>query len=150
MARVKRGVTAHKRHKRLLDQAEGRKHALKLVKPRGRATRSLRDARSQAAQAPDRDWIVRINAGARAHGMTYGTLIAGLKKADVAIDRKILADLAARDDRAFGQIVEAARGRAGHRGRNQRLRALDSSSARGFVFRAGGSRRGPWASTSAR
>jgi large subunit ribosomal protein L20 len=54
-------------------------------------------------------WIVRINAAARANGLTYGQFIAGLKKADVAIDRKILADLAVRDGATFGKIAELAK-----------------------------------------
>ena len=94
MARVKRGVTAHKRHKRLLQDAEGRRGTRsKLVKP------------AREAQL----WIVRINAAARQNGLTYGQFIAGLKKADVEIDRKILADLAIRDSATFGRIAELAK-----------------------------------------
>ena len=55
-------------------------------------------------------WIIRINAAARPNGLTYGDFVAGLKKADIAIDRKILADLAVRDGATFGRIVEVARG----------------------------------------
>ena len=55
-------------------------------------------------------WIVRVNAAARAHGMTYGKFIQGLKAADITLDRKILADLAVRDDATFGRIVELAKG----------------------------------------
>ena len=115
MARVKRGVTAHKRHKRLLQDAEGRRGTnRKLVK---RAHESQLHALAYATRdrkQRKRDmrglWIVRINAAARIHGTTYGKLIAGLKKANVDLDRKILADLAVRDAGTFTQIVEAAKG----------------------------------------
>ncbi len=113
MARVKRGVTAHKRHKRLLHDAEGRRGTnRKLVK---RAHESELHALAYATRdrkQRKRDmrelWIVRINAAARIHGTTYGKLIAGLKKAGVDLDRKILADIAARDDATFGAIAEVA------------------------------------------
>jgi large subunit ribosomal protein L20 len=113
MARVKRGVTAHKRHKRLLHDAEGRRGTnRKLVK---RAHESQLHALAYATRdrkQRKRDmrelWIVRINAAARIHGTTYGKLIAGLKKANVGLDRKILADIAVRDDATFGAIAEVA------------------------------------------
>ena len=113
MARVKRGVTAHKRHKRLLHDAEGRRGTnRKLVK---RAHESQLHALAYATRdrkQRKRDmrelWIVRINAAARIHGTTYGKLIAGLKKANVGLDRKILADIAVRDDATFGAIIEVA------------------------------------------
>ena len=113
MARVKRGVTAHKRHKRLLHDAEGRRGTnRKLVK---RAHESQLHALAYATRdrkQRKRDmrelWIVRINAAARLHGTTYGKLIAGLKKAGVGLDRKILADIAVRDDATFGAIAEVA------------------------------------------
>jgi len=114
MARVKRGVTAHKRHKRLLDAAEGRKGTRsKLVKPAREAllhamAYATRD-RKQRKRQMRALWIVRINAAARTHGLTYGQLINGLRRADVALDRKILADLAVRDEATFGRIVEVAR-----------------------------------------
>ena len=115
MARVKRGVTAHKRHKRLLNAAEGRK----LTK--SRLIKASREANLHAMAYATRDrkqrkrqmrelWIVRINAAARTNGLTYGQFIAGLKKADIAIDRKILADLAVRDGATFGKIAELAKG----------------------------------------
>ncbi len=115
MARVKRGVTAHKRHKRLLDAAEGRRGTRsRLVKPAREAllhamAYATRDRKQRKRQMREL-WIVRINAAARQHGLTYGAFVAGLKKADVAIDRKILADLAIRDADTFGKIVEVARG----------------------------------------
>jgi large subunit ribosomal protein L20 len=114
MARVKRGVTAHKRHKRLLNAAEGRKGA------KSRLVKVAREANLHALAYATRDrkqrkrqmrelWIVRINAAARQNGITYGQLISGLKKADVQIDRKILADLAVKDAATFGKIAELAK-----------------------------------------
>ena len=88
MARVKRGVTSHKRHKRLMQDAEGRK---------GTKSRLVKPAREALLHA------------ARQNGLTYGQFIAGLKKADVEIDRKILADLAIRDAATFGKIAELAK-----------------------------------------
>src|SRR2546428_1303608 len=115
MARVKRGVAAHRRHKRLLKAAEGRKGTKsRLIKPAREAllhalAYATRD-RKQRKRQMRALWIIRINAAARQHGMTYGTLIASLKRAEITIDRKILADLAVRDDAAFGRIVEVAKG----------------------------------------
>jgi large subunit ribosomal protein L20 len=115
MTRVKRGVTAHKRHKRLLQAAEGRRGTRsKLVKPAREAllhamAYATRDRKQRKRQLREL-WIVRINAGVRQHGLTYGRFIAGLKRADVTIDRKILADLAVRDAATFARIVEVARG----------------------------------------
>jgi large subunit ribosomal protein L20 len=115
MARVKRGVTAHKRHKRLLNAAEGRRGTRsKLVKPAREAllhamAYATRDRKQRKRQLREL-WIMRINAAAREQGVTYGALIAGLRKADVGLDRKILADLAVRDAATFGRIVEVARG----------------------------------------
>ena len=115
MARVKRGVTAHKRHKRLLDDAEGRKGTRsRLIKPAREAllhalAYATRDRKQRKRQMRGL-WIVRVNAAARNHGMTYGRFIQGLKAADIALDRKILADLAVRDDATFGRIVELAKG----------------------------------------
>jgi len=102
MARVKRGVTAHKRHKsRLIKPArEALLHALAY------ATRDRKQRKRQMRQL----WIVRVNAAARLNGLTYGQFIHGLKKADVVIDRKILADLAIRDSATFGRIAEIAKG----------------------------------------
>ena len=114
MARVKRGVTAHKRHKRLLDAAQGRKGTRsRLVKPAREAllhalAYATRDRKQRKRQLREL-WIVRINAAARQHGVTYGALIAGLKRNNIALDRKILADLAVRDNGTFAQIVELAR-----------------------------------------
>ena len=115
MARVKRGVTAHARHKRLLEAASGRKGTRsRLVKPAREAllhamayaTRDRKQRKRQIRQL----WIIRINAAARQNGMTYGQLVAGLKRADVQLDRKMLADLAVRDAATFGRIAEVAKG----------------------------------------
>lgn len=114
MARVKRGVAAHKRHKRLLKDAEGRKGAKsRLIKPAREAllhalAYATRD-RKQRKRQMRALWILRINAAAREHGITYGAFVHGLKRADIAIDRKILADLAVRDAGTFGRIVEVAK-----------------------------------------
>jgi large subunit ribosomal protein L20 len=116
MARVKRGVTAHKRHKRLLNAAEGRRGTRsKLVKP---AREALLHAmayayvgRKQRKRQFRALWIVRLNAAARQHGLTYAKLISGLKSAGVSLDRKILADIAVRDAATFASIAEVARSR---------------------------------------
>ncbi|HVA86005.1 MAG TPA: 50S ribosomal protein L20 [Candidatus Saccharimonadales bacterium] len=115
MARIKRGVTAHRRHKRLLNDAEGRKGTKsRLIKPAHEALMhalayATRDRKQRKRQMREL-WIVRINAAARQNGLTYGAFIAGLKKANVEIDRKILADVAVRDAATFGRIVEVVRG----------------------------------------
>jgi len=115
MARVKRGVTAHQRHKRLLQDAEGRKGTRsRLVKPAREAllhalAYATRDRKQRKRQMRGL-WIVRINAAVRANGLTYSRFIKGLKSADIELDRKILADLAVRDAGTFTQIVEAAKG----------------------------------------
>jgi large subunit ribosomal protein L20 len=114
MARVKRGVTSHARHKRLLHDAEGRKGTRsRLVKPAREAllhalAYATRDRKQRKRQFRAL-WIVRINAAVRSHGMTYGHFINGLKAANVELDRKILADLAVRDAATFGRIVELAK-----------------------------------------
>ena len=114
MARVKRGVTTHAKHKRILDQAKGyygrRKNTIRIA----------RQAVEKAGQYAYRDrknkkrdfrrlWIVRINAAAHQHGMSYSVFIDGLKRAGLEIDRKILADIAVRDPQAFGAIADQAR-----------------------------------------
>src|SRR6476469_7580418 len=114
MARVKRGVTAHRRHKRLLQDAEGRKGTKsRLIKPAREAllhalAYATRDRKQRKRQMREL-WIIRINAAARQNGMTYGQLIHGLKRADIDLDRKILANLAVRDSATFGRIAEAAK-----------------------------------------
>jgi len=114
MPRVKRGVTSHARHKRLLDDAEGRRGTRsRLIKPAREAllhahAYATRDRKQRKRQMREL-WIVRINAAARLNGITYGRLIQSLKKADIQIDRKMLADLAVRDAATFGRIVEVAK-----------------------------------------
>ena len=113
MARVKRGVTAHRRHKRLLKDAEGRSGTnSKLIK---RAHESMLHAlayatrdRKQRKRQMRELWIIRINAAARENGTTYGKLVAGMKAASIELDRKILADLAIRDPKAFAKVVATA------------------------------------------
>jgi large subunit ribosomal protein L20 len=114
MARVKRGVTAHARHKKVLKLAKGY---------RGRAKNAFRVAIEKVEkglQYAYRDrrnrkrtfralWIQRINAGARQHGLTYAQFINGMKKAGIELDRKVLSDLAAREPEAFKSLVEQAR-----------------------------------------
>ena len=114
MARVKRGVAAHRRHKRLLNQAEGRRGTRStLVRPAREAlihalVYAYRDRRDRKRDMR-RLWIERINAAARQHGLPYGRFIAGLKAAGVEVDRKILADMAVREPAAFRTMVETAR-----------------------------------------
>jgi large subunit ribosomal protein L20 len=113
MARVKRGVTAHKRHKRLLNASEGRSGTNRKLVKRAREAQlhalayATRD-RKQRKRDMRELWIIRINAAARLNGMTYGKLIAGLKKANVDLDRKTLADIAVRDSATFTSITEVA------------------------------------------
>lgn len=114
MARVKRGVTARRRHKKVLKQAKGYYGA------RSRVYRVAFQAVIKAGQYAYRDrrtkkrmfrslWITRINAQSRANGMTYSQLIAGLKKANIALDRRVMADLAVHDKAAFAALVEKAK-----------------------------------------
>lgn len=114
MPRVKRGVVARRRHKKILKQAKGYYGA------RSRVFRVAKQAVTKAAQYAYRDrrqrkrqfralWITRINAASRANGLSYSRLIAGLKKADVILDRRVLADLAVYDKAAFTKVVETAK-----------------------------------------
>ena len=114
MARVKRGVTSHARHKKMLKLARGyrgRAHSSYAV-ARGRVEKALqyayRDRRTRKRRFRAL-WIQRINAAAREHGLTYSQLIRGLALAQVEVDRKVLADLAVREPAAFAAIVEQAR-----------------------------------------
>lgn len=114
MARVKRGVTGHARHKKILNLAKGHKgqrHRL-FRRANESVTHALayayRDRRDRKGQFR-RLWILRINAAARLHGMPYNRFIQGLTKAGVSLDRKVLADIAVRDDAAFAKLVETAR-----------------------------------------
>ena len=115
MPRVKGGVTGHRRHKKILEQTAGfRGSRHKLIK---RAKESLVKAlahayrhRRQRKGDFRRLWIIRINAAAREHGLTYGQFMHGLEQVGVKVDRKVLADLAVRDSEAFSQLVSVARG----------------------------------------
>jgi large subunit ribosomal protein L20 len=114
MARVKRSVAARKKRRKVLDQAGGywgtKNSSYRRAKEQ--VARSLRYAyRDRKVRKRDfrRLWIVRINAGARENGMTYGELIHGLSKAEVGLDRKVLADLATHEPAAFAQLCERAR-----------------------------------------
>ena len=113
MSRVKRGVTAHARHKKVLARAKG------YYGRRKNTIRTAKAAVDKAAQYSYRDrknrkrsfralWIQRINAAAREHGLTYGRFIDGLGKAGVEVDRKVLADLAVREPAAFQALVAKA------------------------------------------
>ena len=114
MSRVKRGVTNHARHKKVLKAAEGyygrRKNTIRIAK----------QAVEKAGQYAYRDrrvrkrnfralWIQRINAAVREHGLTYGRFIDGLSKAEIAVDRKVLSDLAITQPEAFGMLVAKAK-----------------------------------------
>ena len=113
MARVKRGVTSHARHKKVLKAAKGysgrRRNTIRVAKQavEKAGQYAYRDRRNRK-RAFRRLWIQRINAGARANGLTYGQLIHGLGKAGIELDRKVLADIAARDPGAFEALTTAA------------------------------------------
>ena len=114
MPRVKRGVAAHRRHKRLLAQASGRRGTRStLVRPAREAlfhalVYAYRDRKNRKRDMR-RLWIERINAASRQHGLPYGKFIAGLKASGVEVDRKVLADLAVREPAAFAAIVATAK-----------------------------------------
>ena len=115
MARVKRGVPAHRRHKRLLKQAEGRRGTRsKLIRPAREALMHALEYAYRGRKERKRQlralWIVRLNAAARQNGLTYGNFIAGLRRAGVTLDRKVLADIAVRDSATFARIADVARG----------------------------------------
>ncbi len=114
MARVKRGVQARKKHKKILKLAKGYYNA------RRKIYRVAKQAVIKADQYSYRDrrnrkrafralWITRINAGARNNGLSYSRFINGLKKADISLDRKILADMAVHDKAGFSAVVEQAK-----------------------------------------
>ncbi|MEW5755904.1 MAG: 50S ribosomal protein L20 [Pseudomonadota bacterium] len=114
MARVKRGVVARARHKKVLAQAKGyygrRKNVFRVAKETviKAGQYAYRDRRQKKRQFRAL-WIARINAGARECGLSYSRMINGLKKAMIEIDRKVLADLAVRDKAAFAAIAEQAK-----------------------------------------
>lgn len=114
MTRVKRGVTAHARHRRVLRQTRG------FYGTRSRLFKRANEALMKSLQYAYRDrrrrkrdmrrlWIVRINAAARLNGLPYGRFIEGLKRAGVEVDRKMLADLAVHDGATFARLVEVSR-----------------------------------------
>lgn len=114
MTRVKRGVTAHKRREKILRYAKGFKWGRKSKE------RAAHEALLHAWTSAFRDrkrkkrefralWNIKINAGAREHGLSYSRLISALQKKNIAIDRKILADLAEHEPKVFGQIVAAVK-----------------------------------------
>ena len=118
MSRVKRGVTSHAKHKKVLKRAKG------FYGRRKNTIRTAKAAVDRSAQYAYRDrknrkrsfralWVQRINAAARQHGLSYSRLINGLTKAGVEVDRKVLADLAVRDAAAFGSLVATAKGALG-------------------------------------
>jgi large subunit ribosomal protein L20 len=114
MPRVKRGVTAHARHKRVLGRAKGYYNARrKLIKTAKQAVMKAGQYAYRDRRVRKRDfrglWIVRINAGARECGLSYSRLMNGLRKAEIEIDRKILADLAVNDMTAFSALAERAK-----------------------------------------
>jgi large subunit ribosomal protein L20 len=113
MARVKRGVAAHAKHKKVLKAAKGyygrRKNTIRVAKQAvERAQQYAFRDRKRRKRTFRALWIQRINAAARELGMTYGRFINGLGKAGIAIDRKVLADLAVRDAAAFKALVDQA------------------------------------------
>ncbi len=114
MARVKRGVTTKARHKKILDKAKGYYGA------RSKTFKAAKQAVIKAGQYAYRDrrqrkrqfralWITRINAAARLHGLSYSRLINGMNRAEMEIDRKVLADIAVHDPEAFGAIAAQAK-----------------------------------------
>ena len=114
MARVKRGVTKHQRHKKILKLAKGFRGAKsKLFRPANeQVLKSLAYAyvhRKDKKGDFRKLWITRINAAARLNGMSYSRMVNGLKKAGVAVNRKMLAELAINDAAAFSQLVEVAK-----------------------------------------
>jgi len=113
MARTKRGVTSHARHKKIVDMAKGyvgrasTNYRIAIEKVEKGLQYAYRDRRNRKRDFRGL-WIQRINAGAREHGLTYSQLINGVKRAGILIDRKVLSDLAIREPAAFAAIVKQA------------------------------------------
>src|SRR5438874_10265412 len=118
MARVKRGVTAHARHKKVLDLAKGyrgrgsKAYRVALEKVEKGLQYAYRDRRNKKRDFRGL-WIQRINAGVRAHGLTYSQFMHGMKLAGIDLDRKVLSDLAIREPDAFAAIVAQAQSALG-------------------------------------
>ena len=114
MARVKRGVVARARHKKIMGKAKGyygaRRKVFRVAKQAviKAGQYAYRDRRAKKRQFR-RLWITRINAASRMHGLSYSRLINGLKKSDIDIDRKVLADIAVHDPDGFGALAEVAK-----------------------------------------
>ena len=116
MPRVKRGVTTHRRHKKVLALTKGQRATRHTLYRRAREAmlKSLSYAYAHRRERKGdmrRLWISRVNAGSRANGLTYGQFIDGLNKSGVAINRKILADMAVREPEAFANLVTLAKGK---------------------------------------
>ncbi|MEO5623677.1 MAG: 50S ribosomal protein L20 [Dokdonella sp.] len=114
MARVKRGVTAHRRHKKLIGKAKGYYNARRKIYrvAKQAVTKAHQYAyigRKQKKRNFRALWIVRINAGARMFGLSYSRMMNGLKIAGITLDRKVLADIAVHDIKAFGALAEKAK-----------------------------------------
>ena len=114
MARVKGGVNAHKRHKKVLKQAKGfygrRKNIYSAANPAVmRALRSAYVGRKNKKREYRRLWIARINAAARANGISYSKFMDGLKKANIDINRKMLSEMAIYDEKGFAELCEVAK-----------------------------------------
>ena len=114
MSRVKKGVVAHARHKKIIAQAKGyrgrRKNVFRVAKQAviKAAQYSYRDRRQRKRQFHAL-WIIRINAAAREHGLSYSRFMYGLRKAAIELDRKILAEIAVNDKKTFAELVNQAR-----------------------------------------
>ena len=111
--RVKRGVTSHQRHQKIRKATKGMQHSHRSSVKRGKqaVTKSLQNSyrdRRNRKRTFRQLWNARINAGARLHGTTYSRLIAGLKKANITLDRKVLAELAVNEPKAFEAVVKAS------------------------------------------
>ena len=117
MARVKRGVTAHARHKKVLDLAKGyrgrgsKAYRVAIEKVEKGLRYAYRDRRNKKREFRGL-WIQRINAGARLNGLTYSQFMDGLKKAAIEVDRKVLADIAVKDAAAFASLAATAKAAA--------------------------------------
>jgi large subunit ribosomal protein L20 len=114
MARVKRGVVARRRHKKILSRAKGyynaRRKVFRVAKQAViKAQQYAYIGRKQKKRQFRALWIVRINAGARQFGLSYSRMMNGLKKANITVDRKVLADIAMHDIAAFGKLAEKAK-----------------------------------------